>query len=90
MKKNKLLESVYIDGNSGANYVQITKLDNNRMRLEIGDCCVITIDVIFTAEVFSNFLTELTLGANKNLLEIAKEYLAWDDTTNKEFLKGCK
>lgn len=84
------MNSIYIEGNRGGNYVDIEKLDDNRIRLKIGDCCVHTIDVIITAEVFSNFLTQMILQSNTNLIEVAKEFLAWDEETNEEFLHNCK
>ena len=88
--KKKEIDQINIEGNLGANFVNIIKLDDNRMHLTIGDCCVITVDVIFTAEVFSNFLTTLSLEANKDLLEVAASKMRWDDDTNKKFLKGCQ
>ena len=81
---------VYIEGNSGANYIDIEKIDDNRIRLKVGDCCVHTIDVIITAEVFSNFLTQMVLQSNTNLIEVAKGVLSWDKETNEKYLKRCE
>ena len=84
------MDRIYIEGNNGANYVEIIKLDENRLRLKVGDCCVNTIDTTFTAEVLSNFLTMLECESNKSLLVIAKSKLHWSEETNKLFLKNCK
>ena len=83
-------DRVYVEGNNGANYVDIKKIDENKFRLKIGDSCVHTINVVFTAEVFSNFITHLVHQVDKPILEIVFDYLAWDENTNKKYLEECK
>ena len=68
-----IMKEIYIEGNKGANYVKIEQLSDNSIILEIGDCCVQTVEMIVTAEVLSNFLTNLSLDANKSLLDVMKD-----------------
>ncbi len=85
-----IMKEIYIDGNNGGNYVKIQQLDDNRILLEIGDCCVKTAELIVTAEVLSSFLTKCSLVENKSLLDVMKDCMSWDEKTNEEFSKGCK
>lgn len=84
------MNRIYIEGNNGGNYIDIEKIDDNRISLKVGDCCVNTIDVIITAEALSNFLTNIFLKENRPFLDIVFSYMAWDSETNEEFFKGCK
>ena len=80
---------IYITGNNDANFVEIKQLNDNMIHLKVGDCCVHTIDVKITAEALSNFLTNLTLNANKSFLELVSENLTWNEEYNKDILLKC-
>lgn len=85
-------QEIEIQGNKGANYIRIGKYGegDNRIFLEVGDCCVVTFRGIVTAEMFSNFLTNIALKENKNLLDLMKEEMTWKLVINKQFCKGAK
>ena len=85
MNNNK----IYITGNNDGNFVEIKQLDDNMIHLIVGDCCVHTINVKITAEALSNFLTNLTLNANKSFLKLVSENLTWNEEYNKEVLSKC-
>lgn len=94
MKKEKKHEPSIIEvhGNSGANYVKIGKFadGDNRIFLEIGDCCVVTFRGILTAEMLSNFLTNVSLNANKPLIDVIQENMSWEKDINEKFCVGAK
>ncbi len=84
------MKTILIEGNKGGNYFKITQLDDNKVEIEVGDCCVHTAHLIVTAEVLSNFLTTVHVKENKSLLEVMKDNLSWDNKSNEEFSKECK
>lgn len=90
MAKQEKEIQIEVSGNKGGNYVSIAKLDDNRLYLKIGDCCVVTAELIVTAEVLSNFLTNCSLNANKDLLSVMRENMTWGESVNEQFFKGCK
>ena len=92
MSKSTKMQFIEIQGNNGANFIKIGKYadGDNRIFLEVGDCCVNTFRGIVTAEMFSNFLTNVTYSENKSLIEIMKESMNWDPKINEEFSKGAK
>ena len=79
---------IRVEGNKGANYIEIKQLDERFIHLKAGDCCVHTINFIVSAEVFSHFLTQLQLEANKPIAEVMREKMDWDEKINEEFFKG--
>ena len=81
---------IIIEGNKGANFVELEKLDDNRIRIVVGDCCVTTARLIVTAEVLSNFLTNISLEANKPLLEAMHDKMTWEKDVNEKFFKDCE
>ena len=91
-KKKHEKPIIEIRGNKGANYVKMGKFadDDNRIFLEIADCCVITFRGILTAEMLSNFLTSVSLNANKPLIEVIKGNMTWDKAQNDVFCNGSK
>ena len=90
MGKQQKETQIEVSGNKGGNYVHITKLDDNRLYIRVGDCCVHTAEIIVTAEVLSNFLTMCSLNANKPLLSVMRESMSWEESVNEEFFNGCK
>ena len=94
MKQKKNIEptTIEIHGNNGGNYVKVAKVadGDNRIFLEIGDCCVVTFRGVLTAEMLSNFLTNVSLNANKPLIEVIKENMSWEKTVNEAFCVGAK
>jgi hypothetical protein len=92
MGKKKQPAIIEIHGNNGGNYVKVGKVadGDNRIFLEIGDCCVVTFRGILTAEMLSNFLTNVSLNANKPLIEVIKENMTWDKAVNEKFCVGSK
>ena len=94
MKQKKNIEptTIEIHGNNGANYIKMSKIadDDNRLFLEIGDCCVVTFRGILTVEMLSNFLTNVSLDANKSLIEVIKENMSWKKDINEKFCAGAK
>lgn len=94
MGKKKQTDPVFIEieGNNGGNYIKIGKIadGDNRIFLEIVDCCVITFRGVLTAEMLSNFLTNVSSIANKPLIEVIKDAMSWDKSTNERFCMGAK
>ena len=77
-------DQIRITGNKEANYVEIDKIDDDRIRIKIGDCCVVTLDFIVTAEVLSNFLTNFSYNENGKIILAMKDLLAFND---KEYIE---
>ena len=84
--KNRII----ISGNHNANYVQIEKVNENKIQLTVGDCCVLSIDCILTAEVLSNALSNIAWKNHNNLIIGLSKELGWDEEINKLYLKGCE
>lgn len=91
-KTNEPCNFIEVHGNKGGNYVKIGKVaeEDNRIFLEIGDCCVVTFRGILTAEMLSNFLTSVSLNANKPLIDVIKENMAWSKEINDKFCVGSR
>jgi hypothetical protein len=83
---------IEIQGNKGGNYIKVGKVadGDNRIFLEVGDCCVVTFRGILTVEMLSNFLTNVALNANKPLIEVIKDSMTWGKAVNEEFCIGAK
>jgi hypothetical protein len=62
--------SLYLEGNNGGDYIQITPLPDGRIHLEIGHCCVKLVNHIVPVE----FLTGV-LGSQ--LVTTRVEILMW-------------
>lgn len=88
--KRKLKDGIFVEGFKGGNNVLIQKVNDNLIRLKIGDCCVYTIDCIISAEAFGGFLTKVWLDANKPFLDYVKDNLRWEGKHNIEAMKNCK
>lgn len=90
--KREALEQMFeVQGNGGGNYLKIGKFKDgdNRLFVEIGDCCVVIFRGIITVEVFTNFLTQASFEKN-GLLETMRSKIAWDEEVNEKYYKGCK
>lgn len=89
--KEKLKTFFELQGNNGANYIQLGRFagDDNRLFVEIGDCCVVTFRGYITVEAFTNFLTHVSFDYN-GLLEAIRDKMAWDEDVNEKFFEGCK
>lgn len=82
---SKPTKEVYIEGNKGGDYLKITPLEGNLLRLEVGNCCVITVRHIVPVEFLTILLTEATMY--KDIKEIITEY--WGkNPANAEFAKS--
>lgn len=81
-----------VQGNNGGNYIKLGKFKDgdNRLFIEVGDCCVITFRGIITVEAFTNFLTNVTLDANKPLHMVFREKMTWDEDVNERLFDGSK
>lgn len=91
IKKNITIQrDISIEGNNGGNYLKIKQLDDNRILIEYGDCCIHMGNHIITAEVFTSFLTSVCLINNSlNLATALKPYLRWDEEYNSKVLEPC-
>ena len=87
--KTQILE---FRGNRDANYIKIGNHPSgeNLIFLEVGDCCVVTFRGIVTVEMLSNFLTNVSLNANKNLIDVMKDNMSWDEEVNEKFAIGSR
>lgn len=56
----KQTKEIYIEGNNGGDYLKITKLENNLLHLEVGNCGVVTVRHIVPVEFLTILLTEAT------------------------------
>ena len=74
-----------VRGNNDGNYVKVWKIDDRYMGLEVGDCCVVTMNVKISAEALSSFLTELYLKENVDFLELVKSNMGWTADINEKF-----
>lgn len=82
---NKLL---YAEGNNGGNYIQVNKLNDNLLRLEVGDCCVKTIEVTITVEALTSLLN--SIQKERGFLNAAEHSMSWAPDVNERFWDGCK
>lgn len=53
--------TIRIEGNNGGDYLEIKPLGGNLVRLEVGHCCVVTIEHIVPVEFITAVLTEAVL-----------------------------
>jgi hypothetical protein len=93
MKKSEVVYGFELHGNNGGNYLKIGRFkdsNDNRLFVEVGDCCVVTFSGYITVEAFTAFLSKVTLDNNKDLHDICIESMKWDKEVNKRFAKGCE
>lgn len=76
---------IEVRGNNDANFVKIVQLDERYLQIEVGDCCVRTLNIKISAEALSNFLTQIYLRENKEFLEVVKGNMGWTAETNEKF-----
>jgi serine/threonine protein phosphatase PrpC len=86
----KKRDQIFVEGNKGANCLHIKKLDDNRIHLKVGDCCIYTIDCEITAEAFTSFITNLLVQSNKPFLDLVSDNIIWQEPYKSEVMKGCK
>lgn len=92
MGKEVIKSKVEIRGNKDADYVKIGSFgaEDNRIYLEVGNCCVVVFRGIITAEMLSNFFAQATFKENKDLLDIMKNQMAWSPEINEKFCEGAR
>lgn len=78
----KVLE---VRGNNDGNFVKVSQIDDRYLQIEIGDCCVHTLNIKISAEALSSFLTQIYLKENKEFLEVVRENMGWTAETNEKF-----
>ena len=85
-------EVLEIQGNNGGNCIKIGKFKegDNRIFLEIVDCCVVIFRGILTVEMLSNFLASISTYQNKDLITLIKENMSWDKDVNEKFSECAK
>jgi hypothetical protein len=84
------MNTIYIEGNKGANFIRITQIDNNNIELQIGDCCVHTIHCIISAEALSNLLTTIMYDNDSSFGELLSNKLNFDEPYKSEILYKYK
>ena len=75
--------SVWAEGNSGGDYVKITKLNDNELQLEIACCCAVIVSHKIPVEFLTNLFYDLTLEAaprtdQDGMIELAKKYIHYE------------
>ena len=97
LKKDKPIieraQGITCYGNKGANYLKIGRFDeedDNRLYIEVGDCCVVIFRGIITVDAFTSILTDIACEDNKNLLEAVKKRMRWKDEVNSKLFAGSK
>jgi serine phosphatase RsbU (regulator of sigma subunit) len=86
----KTKNRIYIEGSNGGNYIEIIKINDNQINIQVGDCCVHTVDINLTAEVISNILTNIYLESSNNFLRFLEKHMQLEKKINLKFLKDCK
>jgi len=73
-----------VEGNNGGDYVCITPQADNTVHLEIGHCCVVTVDMIIPVEFLTKIITDGIANGFKNHVEY------WGDDFGTKLLKQVK
>lgn len=81
-----------VQGNNGGNYLKIGKYadGDNRLYIEIGDCCVITFMGTVTVEAFTSFLTNISMKDDQSLIDSIRSRMMWGDDVNERLFEGSK
>ena len=92
MKVKECIIGFEVEGNKGGNYIKIGKVakGDNRLFLEIGDCCVVTFRGIITAEMITSFLTQKSFEDNLGLIGVMKRDMAWSKEDTEEMSQGSE
>lgn len=70
-KRHTPQPTIRIEGNNGGDYLEIKPLEGNLVRLEVGHCCVVTIEHIVPVEFITAMLTDAVLkhGSIQNAIQ---------------------
>lgn len=52
-------QSIYVEGNNGGDYLKFAATRDGRLYLEVGHCCVVTVQKILPAEMLTSLLTSM-------------------------------
>lgn len=67
------MTEIYLEGNSGGDNILIKPLEDGRVHLRVGHCCVYVIDHVVPVE----FLTAILATAITNTVEDAMKSINW-------------
>jgi len=70
-------QRLYTEGNNGADFLDIEKLNDNLVRLRVGNCCVVTVNHVVPVELITHTLTELFLEHDDSAF--ANWHAGWPD-----------
>lgn len=92
--RRKQSERIYVEGNNGGDYLLMRPLGDNRVFLEIGSCCVVTIRHIVPIEFVTGALTEFILKAGRAYsqenMEDAFRKLGWQNDFRDKLLSQVR
>lgn len=72
----RIVDSIFIEGNNGGDFVEIKKIEDGLIHLRIGHCCVMIIDKIVPVEFLTASLSEMILE-HDNINSIIDSF-CWD------------
>lgn len=80
-------QRLYAEGNNGGDYFDITLLDDDTARLEVGHCCVIYIDEVVPVEFITSALAKAV--CDKDVKEFIKG-VGWTEDFTKSLISKIK
>lgn len=75
-RKGETMNKIFAEGNKGGDFIEMTLLENGRVYLRVGSCCVTTIDSVVPVEFLTGVLTEAMLS-NGNSIHTVIDSLIW-------------
>lgn len=75
---------ISVQGNNGGDYLLLRKVSENSLFIEVGHCCVVTLQVIVPTEVITGLFSGLTEGCG--FKEAVAKFLPWDEEFNEQII----
>ena len=73
-RKGETMNKIFAEGNKGGDFIEITCLENDRVYLRVGSCCVTTIDSVVPVEFLTGVLTEVMLEHDNNIYSVIDSF----------------
>lgn len=82
-KKEQFNGTIFAEGNNGGDIIEIEHLEDGRLYLKSGSCCVMMIDKIVPVEFLTGILRKVMLEHNEDINSVI-EWLGWGEDFTKE------
>lgn len=87
MKKNQAFNGdVFAEGNNGGDFIKIEHLEDGRLYLSVGSCCVMVLDNIVPVEFLTGVLDKVMLEHNGDINSVVDSF-GWNQSYKDELKK---